>query len=361
MGLWDTVKDRVTNAAQDFMGKGKDQDMISALYKRASDFSLISASKTDGDARSDWWTINPESWYQVYPYQFVVHETPQKKANGDGKGFMDHYKAASGAGTELAVYTLPIPPQALNIKMVQASSVTPTLGGVVEETSANVFWDISLSGTTGIAIGKDGGRAEQQNPRSSIRKTASIFRDTISSTGELAGFFGSLSKSAAKLGGIADRAVSAYKSGDVMGGIAGASGAVQDALLPTPLYTSSAVRRNANGFVEMQEMHRFLLVYSRMKGAFPEKFFMKFRMYKTGQEWMCSVRDFNISQNASNPHLYKYSIQLRCWSVQGIGKEAQEKAAADRFGVGGDLAAVNIVTMKQGAKGLSQLFRGGRK
>lgn len=242
--------------------------------------------------------------------------------------------------------------------MVSASSVTPTLGGVVEETTANVFWDIVMSGTTGTAIGKSGNTASRLNPGNDVR-TATVFRERISTTGELSGIMGALRSGAAKVGQQADRLIGAFnaaKSGNVSGAIGQVSGAVQDALLPTPNFTASAVSRTKNGFSEIQEMHRFLLVYSRLKGAFPNRYFLKFRMFKTQQEWMCSIQDFQISQNANNPMMYKYNIQLRCWKVGGIDAKTVNAAAYDRFAPGGDLSAVNILNVKSAKAGLKGIL-----
>jgi hypothetical protein len=147
-------------------------------------------------------------------------------------------------------------------------------------------------------------------------------------------------------------------SSGIAGNIGGASGALQNFLLPTPTFTSSAVSRTKNGFAEIQQMHRFLLVYSRLKGAFPGTYHLKFRMLKTNQVWMCSVSDFQISQNAQQPHTYRYTIQLKCWQIGNAATEdAGNKQASDRFAVGGDLAPVNILSISQASNGLKKSFR----
>jgi len=325
-----------------------DPDMKVNLYGTANKLGLISDSVTDADSRGGWWSINPENWYKVFPYQFVIMEAAASDSGIPGV-------STSTSPQEFSLYTLPIPPQALTVKMVPASQVTATMGGVVEETAANVFWDIVLAGTTGTAVGKSGSLESRMNPGDGVR-TATVFRDKISTTGELSGIMGGLGSAAAKIGQQADRIVGAIENPSPAGIIGSMSGMIQDALLPTPLYTASAVSRKRNGYTEMLEMQRFLLVYSKMKGAFPNKYFLKFRMYKTGQEWMCAIKDFQVSQNVSNPMLYKYNIQLRCWNVGGISKDKQNEAAYDRFGPTGDLNAVNVVSMKQASKGLSGLF-----
>lgn len=337
-------------------GLWPDPDFLVKMYGEANKLGLITNKVEDTESRGGFWSINPENWYKVFPYQFVVMQ-----AAASDSGIPE--VSTSTSPTEFSLYTLPIPPQALTVKMVPASQVTATMGGVVEETAANVFWDIVLAGTTGTAVGKSGSLDKRMNPSKSSWytpqdnvKTATVFRDKISTTGELSGILGGLGTAAAKIGQQADRVVGAIDNPSPAGIIGSISGSVQDALLPTPLYTASAVSRKRNGYSEMLEMQRFLLVYSRMKGAFPNKYFLKFRMYKTGQEWMCSIRDFQVSQSVNNPMLYKYNIQLRCWNVGGIAKDKMNDAAYDRFGPTGDLSAVNVVSMKQASKGLSGLF-----
>jgi len=363
---------------------GDDGDMVAQPYATAKNHKLID-NKPDADgSRIDWWEIYPEQWHQVFPYQFIIMEEGGEKPGGSTGLFGKvtkmagkEIKSSDNPQTPLAMYTLPIPPQALSMRMVSASQVTPTIGGVVEETSANTFWDISLTGTTGTAVGKDGtvesqlapsseggfGEAKTRGLLDTVKswmsgnppKTASKFRDIIKTTGEMSGIFGALSSITSKIGSTVDQVGKMGSGAGIMGNIAGASGALQNALLPTPNYTASAVNRTKNGFAEIQQLHRFLLVYSRLKGAFPGKYFLKFRMLKTNQSWNCSVSDFQISQNAQQPHLYRYSIQLKCWQIGNAASEdALTAQAADRFGPKGDLAPVNIISLKQASNFLKK-------
>jgi hypothetical protein len=329
-------------------------------YASASSAGLISPEAQENNSRSDWWEIYPERWYQVFPYQFVIKTGDLSLSNEPEE--------------ELAVYTLPIPPQALSMRMIPASVVTPTLGGVVEETSANVFWEINLSGTTGIAIGKKGSIAEQLgSPQGGILgaisavknvlfghppAVASKFRDVIKTTGAMSGVFGALSSAVGKVTSSLDQLDQATADPSASSIVGAASGILQNMLLPTPRNTASAVPLSRNGFGEIQQMHRFLLVYSRLKGAFPNKYYLKFRMYKTNQIWMCSLQDFQISQNVQNPNSYRYNINLKCWQVADAGNdETVSKMAYDRFAAGGDLAPVNILSLKQASAGLKKSCR----
>jgi hypothetical protein len=136
-------------------------------------------------------------------------------------------------------------------------------------------------------------------------------------------------------------AVGSASQGNLGDAASGVVGAVNSALLPPPPYAGSAVSQDSNGYTEIQELHRFLYTYSQLKQQSPTKYGLKFRNYKSNQEWKCVLQDFQIQQSAANPMLYKYSIALKCWNV-GIPGD-RDKAEYDRFGPGGDLAAVATI------------------
>ena len=104
------------------------------------------------------WDIDGEDWYKVYSYQFVIT---------DSKAF------GSFGNKDEIIYTLPIPPQSMSVRMIPASQATATIGGVVEETNANVFWSLNMSGTTGIAVSRIGTGANRHE------EMAKVFRDNV--------------------------------------------------------------------------------------------------------------------------------------------------------------------------------------
>lgn len=313
------------NAGNDLAGNSFDSE--GPIYKEAG--------PTDGGKNlisiQNLWKVEPEAWYKVFPYQFVVTITSNGKA--EDKFF----------------YTLPIPPQALITKMIPASQATATVGGVVEETSANTFWAVNLIGTTGIAIGRSSG---DQTAR---KKVADKFRERLQTTGLLAGTFSNLGGVVNKVAGTADAVLNGLASGSVSGVINGVSGAIQNALLPVSPFAGSAVNKKTNGFAEIQQLHRFLLVYSRLKGSYPSTYNLEFRNWKTRQKWKCVIQDFTIQQNATNPHLYRYNIQLKCWDVADVNGGKKNETGLDRFGPDGDLSSVNTLSAQGVLTGLANI------
>jgi hypothetical protein len=296
------------------------------------------------------WTINGIDWYKVFAYQFVVKTYPAERSKNRSSAL-----AALGGSLGVTVaqrpsgeiiYALPIPPQSLSVRMISASQATPTVGGVVEETGANVFWLINMSGTTGVAVSRasDGGIKRSE--------VAQQFRDKITTTGLMSGPLAGINSAISKIGGIADSLMGAGKaalSGNFAGAIGGVVGAANTALLPPLPYSGSGVSKDTNGYTEMMEFHRFLYTYSKLKSSNPPGYSLAFRNFKTNQEWDCIVQDFQIQQSAQSPMLYKYNIVLKCWGIRPPGGD-RSKAEYDRFGPNGDLNAVNTVDPFQMAK-----------
>lgn len=83
--------------------------------------------------------IDATRWDKLYPYQLLVLDVQDGVYTKDG----------------LWEFTLPIPPEALTISLPPASTVTATLGGVVEEHNGAPFRLISIRGTTGVLPNRD--------------------------------------------------------------------------------------------------------------------------------------------------------------------------------------------------------------
>ena len=325
MGFLDTVKSAVNTGAK-ALGLESPFDGDSTVAA-ALETEYLEQYKSDGGKI---WSVKGADWYQVYGYQFAVNVSLGKDTA------VDAFK-----------FTLPIPPQSFMVKPVMASRATPTIGGVVEETSAVVFWMVQMQGTTGIAVNRG------ENDGTSRNEVAKSFRDNITTTGLLSGVSANLNKVISKVGGVADKAIDAFgrvsdaiKTGDFLDAASSAAegfvGAANTALLPPLPYSSSAVSQEGNGFTEAQELQKFFYMYSKLKGKSPNKYSLIFRCYKTNQEWDVIVKDFSLQISAQNPNLYKYSISLQGWNCRAVGDK--ERKPLDRLGSKGDLKSVNTLT-----------------
>lgn len=240
--------------------------------------------------------VDPEDWYKTYPFQFKI-------VYGDKSIF----------------YTLPIPPDSLSTKMHTASDATPTLGGMVEETSQNKIWSISMAGTTGTAISRSDD-ADAMGP-------ATKFRNVISTTGLLSGLVGTVNK----LNGFGSAVLNGSDPAAVLSGI----------LQTTLPYGSSSVSKKSNGYSEMQRLHRYFYLYSILAERAPDKTSLYFINYKDSQHYRVVVKNFVIQKSANEPFLYRYQLQLKAWDPTGI----QETEGLETNRYAGDLKSVNTLTL----------------
>jgi len=344
MGMFDNFGDSVNKTANAFMDTKTDDTNTSllpntseSLLKDISTFFFGSATK-DGQKKKNietilkltgkkpeefLWTVTGENWYKYFGYLFSV-----KKENTGSEAHWFHYM-------------LPIPPQSYVCKPIMPSQVTPSLGGVIEEVSAVKFWLISMEGTTGIAGGRDSDDEQRE-------KLQTKFRDTVATTGLLSGAFAQVTGNVNKVASMVDRGIDIIKDPSLQNAAYQLKGAVNDAFTPPIPYASSAVHGKHNGFVEAYALKKFFYVYHMLKSYAAKDFSLYFTNIKTDQSWKIIVKDFHLQQNAQNPFLIRYNINLQAWDVgrakriEGINDNTKD---FDRFGAYGDLGEVNSVNL----------------
>jgi len=248
-----------------------------------------------------------KNWYKQFPYEIEVRyfDDPEKQ---------DKYQRF--------IYSLPIPPESLQTSMIPASSVTPTLDGVVEETSFNIFHQINLSGTTGIATNReDFGIVETSNVMDSTAPSEK-FRGVIKNLGLVSGV---AQKGEFVINTVKDLIKKdAY---DILNSVAGTF----------PMQNYNAVNMKANGYTEIHLFHKFLHAYSLLKSKKPQNYKLYFNNVKDDHSFQVVLRNFLISKSKDSPFLYRYSIAFQGWdlnSMEGLGDYLE----TDRFE--GDLGMI---------------------
>lgn len=275
---------------------------------------LLFQGPAQGGVTADWLQANIDytDWYKTFAYQFVIEETSDSPLAGPGLP----------SNVRRYLYTLPIPPQAFQLSPVSTSSVTPTLGGVVEETSPTVFWDISMSGTMGVSAS-----------RSDITKPATVFRDVRTSSGPLSRLISNIEGAAQSITDAA-QAVATFNQDTL--------NAVNDQLQNTsqPFNRSAVSNVNPNnGYTETHLLHKFFLTYIRLKGLFPNRYKLYFRNTKDNQQWQVIFSSApRFEKSAGSPYKYNYAISLRGWSMTSVS--SQDRFVVDRFSSNGDLYRV---------------------
>jgi hypothetical protein len=278
--------------------------------------------------------VNGEDWYKLYPYTFAIE---------------------GNKGSSLK-YALPIPPESLVVQMIAPTEVVPTLGGVVEEPSAVVFWSIQLAGSMGIAPSKFklDNKGDVTVP---LGEMAQMFRGNLAKTGLISGMADSLFKPADAVAKTWD----AFTNGGTAGGIQ----AINQPFLP---YAESQVNGISNGYTEIHNFHKFFILYTKLnsrKDALNdplvaqfanEKFGLFFYNYKDGQKFRIVLKNFMIIKTQTSPYLYKYQCQFKGWDLSPIARS--DKSEYNRFDPAtGDLASVNTTSITSTLNAGKKLLR----
>lgn len=226
--------------------------------------------KTNNPRVSTPYQIKYENWYKTIPYALRIVDL---NANGELLNQMRFF--------------FPVNPESININTPFAAVVTPTIGGVVQEHSGAVFYNITISGTTGVTPDLDHSTGVPRNPENETRNTAST--GSVIPAG-IAGGFGASTINAI------NSAVSA---------ITGTSSKMVD-----------GKRNRTSGYTAFHMLYKFIWLYhfAKSNGAKQQ---LRFINYKDNNQYDCVVTNFTLSRDKSQPHLYRYSIQLKAWKLNG--------------------------------------------
>lgn len=105
--------------------------------------------------------IDAARFSKYYPYQILLLIADKDPTTGEVNYSPTGWR-----------FTLPIPPQDLTINMPIATTIQPTLNGIVEQHGGAPFRDIILSGTTGITpIKNNAGPTEGDNLVNALSST----------------------------------------------------------------------------------------------------------------------------------------------------------------------------------------------
>lgn len=261
-------------------------------------------------------------WAYCLPYEFVITQ--------EGSTFR---------------WQLPIPPEQFSVSPIAANSITASLGGVVEEYSPDLFYDIQLSGTTGVATPKPIGLDE--NP-------IDVAKDILSAGRYKQTDYRAVLDTNDALSAIADVALRAAENVvDAATDVGNATGAKEtakallDATQNRPLYNRSAINKEYNGYTAIQQLRQILAAYAALKASAPKDKPITLYLinWKDKQMWKVAVRGrITIAKSASRPMLYYYQIPLIGWEQDaphvGVGETPMNM---DRFGKNGDIG--NVSTM----------------
>lgn len=220
-----------------------------------------------------------QNWYKQKPYGFK---------------FVDR------DNTTYTFY-LPIAPSNINITTHFATNVISTMYGTVEEHSEQRYYDIVISGTTGIS------------PRY-YKLIEDQVEDLSNGQAKVVGRAVQPIKATAQssLGGFFKRTVSLIQNtlnqvSDVLG--------VEDE--PT-----TGIDAQRTGYAAFHNFYKFLLLYKKDvsgedgRGNKRRRHPLSFVNYKDNNQYDVAVQTFQLTKDAQDPMLYNYNIVMRAYNLR---------------------------------------------
>jgi hypothetical protein len=257
--------------------------------------ALAALENDSPDLQDSFWTypqIQLARWNKLYPYQLLV-----LVANNNSQG-QTTYRQAPGWQ-----FTLPFPPESLNLSMPIASTVEATLGGIVEQNNGAPFREIQLTGSLGVFAG---------------RESSSSFRSPGSLQKILGGSLSFLRNNA--LNGLnVDRAFNnesllnpyTYSDDD----FADSPDSNKSVLsIGTPSQSSQNIVAKSTGYYQLKQLEKFLEAYvlAKKTDSTLRLAFANWKDYQ-GQVTLVSPLHFSYRKSVPSGMEYSYQLSLRGW------------------------------------------------
>lgn len=253
---------------------------------------------------------NWNRWYMALPYSFKLR-----------------------AGKEVLICNLPINPSNLSISTLFANNLIPTIGGTIEEHSDDRYFEIAITGTTGMAPKYTNATLQSDNNRAV----------TPTKDPETSGLWGNIKQYAEsavpgqgqKLNGLTPNNIGRDGYPIKLGSLGGFAKRTQQTVSNVlsnglgiyntwtgPKVYESAISYSKTGYAAFHNMYRFLL-YARkqMKKAGSELYFEN---TKDGNQYRVVLHNFDMVRTAEDPMLYHYSIRMRGYNLRSTrGQDPQ--------------------------------------
>jgi hypothetical protein len=295
--------------------------------------NILNTNDTNGPYETD-----PSRWYKSYPYGFAFFDATTKPG-------------------ELAKQTfwLPIAPNNINITTHYATNIVTTLYGVIEEHSEVRYYDIVISGNTGIAPkyvtpfavnSTTGSQASLKIPGVPLPNPLNPGTPSMGRTSFEPGL---ASKLSGALGGFLPEvsntiSAAANLASNIVGGNANETG----------------IRPEQSGYYAFHNFYKFLLRYKNdaartsdssmlqgfvgplLPGSLPlfntqkrETHPLQFLNYKDQVRYDVVPISFTMTRSAENPMLYNYSIRMRGFNLQNVNASVAAENLKAQLGLEG--------------------------
>lgn len=277
----------------------KPEELFDKIYEK-----LPSDVKTSHPRQTTPYQIVYQNWYKTIPYALRIDKG--QKLSSSKKGNLNVLdKISSNKDDAPLMYFFPINPESVSINTPYAVNVTPTLGGIVEEHSGAVFYNITITGTTGV-LPELNYTTGVPVPPNKLRPEAA--EDGLIPAGALGGFGSSL--------------ISSVNS--IVSTFTGTSSKMVD-----------GKRNTKSGYTAYHVLYKYIWLYHFTK-ANGVAHNLKFINFKDNNQYNVAVQNFQLTRDKSRPHLYQYSIVMRAWNLQtmdGVASFGNPEARLKELGL----------------------------
>lgn len=261
---------------------------VDNIGEGAYDASVAAQSETIYATRD-----KPENWYLQQPYGF-------KFTDRNGKSH---------------IFYLPIAPSNITINTHFATNVISTMYGTIEEHTEQRYFDITISGTTGMSpryfdVAREQEKTQLQDVSTPIGRAGYPVKSLLN--GNLGGFF-------KRTQSLVDNALN--QANDLLGDDNGSTG----------------IDLNRTGYVAFHNFYKFLLVYKKdvsgesgVQANISSKHPLIFLNYKDNNQYNVAIQGFQLTRDASQPMLYNYNITLRGYNLTTVDAPVSDSELVDR-------------------------------
>jgi len=207
------------------------------------------------------------------------------------------------------VFYLPISPSNLSISTHFSTNVIATMYGTVEEHSNQRYFDISITGTTGMSPQYYQTINQQSETKQSVGRSSQAIK-----------------------GGLFSRDLGFFKRTQAL--LENTLNQASDLFSLTGPKAKAGIDLSKTGYVAFHNFYKFLLLHKKIASGELQNDFISaegedkglyFLNYKDNNQYNVSIQNFQLTRDASNPMLYNYSINMRAYNLQTVDTKLPDK------------------------------------
>jgi hypothetical protein len=264
-----------------------------------------------------------ENWHKQFPYRFEWRKND----------------------TETVYFNLPIAPSNINISTHFATNVIATMYGTIEEHSEQRYFDIAITGTTGMTPiwFKEEKNVDLAENNSKLAPAASSIADKAAATAA-ATLENKINPNSKYSTGRAGYSFASSPAGGFFRKTAElikkAANIADEITLDDPQAYASIPGISddrATGYAAFHNFYLFLLKYkdSVAKGIKPSVGHpLSFVNYKDNNRYDVSINNFSLVRDARNPMLYNYSISMKAYNLKSANADKDVSAVDQSASLG---------------------------